>query len=276
MALVAMNLRALALALLCASCVDARINASAAPANTNAEEHEVGGKTAQEVFANDEGLRALATASCAGRVEDVALTIQQGGDPNGEGLDGVTPLIWAQSCDSLPGMEALLQGGANPDRHFYNSNAVWIAASAYRVEQLELLLRFGGDVNFVDDYGDTVLIASIRRGHNDDDWENFELLLRSEVSINQVTSRGRNFDGEGQPVERLGTAAQFAAHMLEYDRVVQLLELGCNVRLRHLARAIEVQIEDGAPTPPEQVRWRERAREMLIERGVQFPVGPIQ
>jgi hypothetical protein len=46
-------------------------------------------------------------------------------------------------------------------------------------------------------------------------------------------------------------------------------------RLRYLARTIEVQLEDEFPTPSQQARWRERAREILIERGVQFPVGPI-
>lgn len=271
-----MNVGALVLALLCASCAGALGDASAAPENVNAAEHTVGGKTAREVFARDEALRALAIASCAGQAEEAALIIRQGADPNGEGLDGVTPLIWAQSCDSLSGMEALLQGGADPNKHFYDANAVWLAADSYRVEQLELLLRFGGDPNFTADNGRTVLMAALSRGHYGEGWENFELLLRSGASINELTTRGWDTDARGQRIAWQVTVAEDAASMTEFDRVVQLLDLGYNLRLRRLARMIEVQIRDEAPLRPEQVRWRERAREMLIERGVQFPVGPIQ
>jgi ankyrin repeat protein len=90
---------------------------------------------------------ALARAACGGDAETVARLVQAGTDPDAEGLDGVTPLIWAQSCDSLIGMEALLQNGADPNRPFYHANAVWIAAMDDRVEQREsaqlVAARFG-------------------------------------------------------------------------------------------------------------------------------------
>jgi len=249
------------------SCGNPASEARTVPAAFDPATHSVGGKTAQDVFQDDD-LRALALASCAGRSEEVARILQAGADPNGEGQDGVTPLIWAQSCDSLPGMEALLQGGADPNKRFFDSNAVWLAAVDYRVEQLELLLRHGGDMSFAAADGKTVLIAAIRRGHRGNGWENFELLLRAGAPINQVTTAAWLAD-------RDTTAAEDAAYLLEFDRVVQLLQMGYNTRLRVLARIIEVQLEDDAPTPPDQVPWRARAREMLIERGVQFPVGPI-
>jgi ankyrin repeat protein len=264
----AVMLRGLFLALLCAGCIDVRTEATAtSPQEANMANHSVGGKTAQDVFSDDQ-LRALALASCAGRGEEVTRIIREGTDPNGEGLDGVTPLIWAQSCDSLPGMEALLQGGADPNKRFSDVNAVWLAAADYRVEQLELLLRYGADISFAADDGKTVLIAAIRRGHRGDGWDNYELLLRSGAPINQVTSAAW-IGGRGM------TIAEEAAHRQQFDRVVQLLELGYNVRLRKLGRLIEVQIEDDAPIPSEQVRWRARAQEMLVAMGVQFPVGPI-
>lgn len=264
------KLSGLLLALFCASCTDVGWGpAPTLPQGVNAAEHAVGGKSANEVF-GDEQVRLLAIAACAGRSEEVSNLIREGVAPDSEGLDGVTPLIWAQSCDSLPGMEALLQGGADPNKRFSDYNAVWLAAENYRVEQLELLLRYGGDMSFAAADGKTVLIAAVRRGDRGDGWENFEFLLRSGVPINQVTRAAWLFD-DGET-----TAAEDAASLLQFERVVQLLQLGYNVRLRKLARIIEVQVEDDAPIPPAQARWRARAREMLIERGVQFPVGPVE
>src|SRR5690242_9330826 len=60
---------ALALAFLCAGCLDVEADASTTPINS--AEHSIGGKTAQEIFANDEALRALAIAACEGRADDV-------------------------------------------------------------------------------------------------------------------------------------------------------------------------------------------------------------
>jgi ankyrin repeat protein len=253
----------------CMSCGPARqATIEEAPSlEENVAEHSVGGKAARDVFP-DERVRELAIAACEGRVDLVERLLREGVDPNGEGIDDATPLIWAQSCESLAGVEALLRSGADPNKRFGGVNAVWLAADSHELEQLALLIRYDGNVNFVADDGKTVLIAAFGRGHRGD-WANYEFLLASGADINAVTAAAHLAGSET-------TVAERAAALGDWDRVVELLERGYTARLRHLGRSIEVQIRDQSPTPSSQLQWRARAREMLIERGVQFPVGPVE
>ena len=73
------------------------------------------GPTLESLF-TDPAARDLARAAGDGDVEEVARLAQAGADVNAAGEDGITPLMWALSRESLAGFTALLEQGADPNR----------------------------------------------------------------------------------------------------------------------------------------------------------------
>ncbi|CAJ0938844.1 unnamed protein product, partial [Mesorhabditis belari] len=62
--------------------------------------------------ANDEGITALHNAICAGHYEIVRFLIDKHADVNAQDSDGWTPLHCAASCNNLPMVRLLVEGGA--------------------------------------------------------------------------------------------------------------------------------------------------------------------
>lgn len=211
----------------------------------------VGGKTVSEVF-SDAPVRDLAVAACRGDGAGVAAALREGVDPNARGLDGVTPIFWALACDSLPGVEALLVGGADPNLMTEPPNPISAVDVAVTRDTrlLQAVLRHGGFPSpcaFEEAFG----VGMDQRG-----WDNYYALLDAGTDIN---------------TECRGTVAEFAAALNQWDKVAELLERGYNTRLPYLGRLLQsanVQLMF-----PEQVEIMPRVRRMLEERGVRFPVS---
>lgn len=223
-------------------------------------EHSVGRMTAKDVF-EDASLRRIAEAACRGDAETVNLYASSGVNPNGSGLEGLTPLAWAVSCDSVEGVQALLKVGADPNQAIGDefSSVVYIAAGRSDPGPLKALLEAGAEANVFDLKSErTGLTQALSRGIEADDWRHWELLLEK-ADINR-------------PMDKFGgTIATYAASFNQFERVVQLLEKGYSYRLRQLGRYVEVSEGRGEPF----ATWQKKAIQILNNRGVVFPVGPI-
>jgi len=226
---------------------------------TETSEHRLNGRNVGDMF-SDTDVANLAAAACEGRTADV---LQSRGrvNPNSRGLDGITPLLWAQDCRSLAGVDALLQVGADPNQNTgggHGFTPVCIAAGLEDPAFLALLLRHGGDPDASYEGGvHTALRLAFERGMLGD-WTNYNALIEAGADINRPHA--------------MQTIAEFAAAMNYYDKVAQLLQRGYNHNLPRLA--LYVQTIHVGVMEPSQVTWAARVRSMLEERGVRFPVRP--
>jgi hypothetical protein len=109
------------------------------------EPFRLNGRSAASVF-SDSKVAELANAACDGAATRVKPLVQAGADVNGQGTQGITPLIWAMSCHNYAGISALLEQGANPNLPMANgSTAVYLAAGGSDPKILPLLLDHGGN-----------------------------------------------------------------------------------------------------------------------------------
>lgn len=224
-------------------------------------EHKVGDKTTSDVFADD-AMRRLAQAACEGDERAVRSAVQRGANPNGAGLRGITPLVWAVSCDSVVGVKALLAAGANPNQAIGDeyTSVVYMAVRRNDPGPLKALLEAGADANVYSLKSErTGISQALLHGVDTGDWRQWELML-AKVDINR-------------PYNKFGeTIAVRAANLNQFERVVQLLERGYSYRLAELGRSVETAENLIEPF----ATWQRKAIEMLKARGVVFPVGPTK
>jgi hypothetical protein len=219
-------------------------------------EHELGGKTAREVFA-DTSLASLAVAACSGHSDEVRRLAHAGVPVDAQGLEGMTPLIWAELCGNRDGVRALLAAGANPNGVTPSLHPVLVAINRSSPQILEVLLDHGGNPNAaLPDTTWTALESAFSRALEDGDWTSYEVLLSSGADIN------RRYGGI--------TIAESAAVLNVWDKVAALLERGYNRDLDRLGAIAEHA--DPAIMSAEQLRWRDSVRASLEQRGVRFPV----
>lgn len=222
----------------------------------SADEHRIGGKTAADVFASTV-VAELARAACNGDEVEVSAVLAAGANPNAQGYQGVTPLIWATQCQSAVGMRALLEAGADPNVRFGITTPVLMAAASGDPEILRLMLAHGGDANARDVGGWNALETAFSFGMQQRGWDNYYTLLAHGADVN-----ARNGS----------TIAEFAAAMNQYDKVADLLDRGYSVNLPALA--LLVQDADIETVPASQVPWIGIVRAKLEQEGVHFPVAP--
>ena len=221
---------------------------------------DVDGKTAAEAFASPR-TAALAEAACRGDASAVKREVADGADPNGVGLEGVTPLFWAQKCENLIGMKALLAAGADPNKAFPGPGGfspVGAAASAKNTEILKTLLEHGGDPNAAYTASPwTALKVAMSHALDGGGWDNYYALLEAGADIN------RRHAGE--------TIAEFAAAMGAFDKVEELLDRGYDTDLEDLGGMVQAR----AVYPPDpSAAEKAKVVELLKQRGVRFPVRP--
>jgi hypothetical protein len=224
--------------------------------------HTMGGLFADDLFARAADV-GLAKAACAGDAKSVAASVAAGADPNAIGkvatgpdgsLEGVTPLLWAIDCNSMPGIDALVSAGANPNAHgAFGQTPVTIAASLPNPTALELLLKRGGDPNAEDDQ-QSALRNEQEFGQSQAGWD---ALLAAGADINH--------GGLGD-----STVADWAVMGRDFDRVIDLLDRGYNHNLTELAH--ELSADADCPIDPTQHASWVRLVAMMKSRG--FTIEP--
>lgn len=153
-------------------------------------EHQVGGKTAEEIFVSPQ-LRALAKAGCEGDSAKIQTLVSQSVPVDGAGAEGVTPLLWALSCKNVSGVKALLEAGADPNKKAVQGMTAVLAAVNYYGPFLSLMLDHGGDPNAVyNDSQRTALEEALSHGIHTSEWDNFELLVQRGADINRAPEKG--------------------------------------------------------------------------------------
>lgn len=212
---------------------------------------------AKTIFA-DVALAELAQAGCVGDREKIKALIERGTPVDGLGVDGFTPLSWAMQCPETYSLDALLEAGANPNQLFPavdGRSLVWIAAKRNDVKALDVLVRHGGDINFIDRRGVSVLGASLRPTSEGMD-DAFYWLLDNGVDVN----------GHMQVGGVTRSAAPRAASLGWFEKTYILLERGYSTDLPGLAFGIETRRTDKAS---ENFRWQLKVHEWLKSMGIE-------
>lgn len=179
----------------------------------------------------DSGLRALARAAAAGRADEVRQLIQRGTDPNGQGKDTMTPLMWAVFARNAAGVQALLEGGAKAQMPITVTRSSGASFRVYPVEMaaryclpqiMESLLQHGADPETKDGGANTVLVEASHC------FACFKLLVDHGADVN------REIDGVAG-----NTATAHGSANRHYDTVLYALQHGYRIELDRLNYRIE-------------------------------------
>jgi|HubBroStandDraft_1064217.scaffolds.fasta_scaffold40546_2 hypothetical protein len=214
-----------------------------------------GNQTADQIFARPADA-ALAKAACRGDAAAVQAAVKAGGAPNAVGKDidasdqdpwTFTPLVWAVTCRSQAGVEALLTAGANPNQSGANGEtAVTIAVRLAYPEGLKLLLQHGGNPNAEGRFGVAALI----------------LVNSSPETLQVLLDAGADC--------RSGSGATLVGGLTDpghWQELAAALRAGCAAASSDLAYAARNAQQDDADDP-----YRDDAIAALKARGVKFPV----
>jgi ankyrin repeat protein len=219
-------------------------------------------RNASQLFV-DPDTATLAQAAAEGDDARFATAIAKGGNPNGTGGGGITPLLYVlASTQNKHGLELLLKHAANPYQNPpHNPSPLFVAAAMNDPSYLRLFLDSGASPNAIDSDGHPLLFKTIMTSR----WANMDLLLDRGVDINL-----RDSDG--------ATPALALAILKEYEQVARLLERGADPTLADKAGATVAQELGVGRLDPESLNamWRERVREILIARGVSVPPVPVE
>lgn len=134
---------------------------------------------------------ALDWATARAQLEDIALLIEHGADPNNMDMAGRTTVLHAVDSHDINSLRAILEAGGNPNptypKGMFRSSPLTAAGFAGMPTLLKLLLDFEANPNACNPEGLTAL-HSVARTHNT---ECAVLLLEYGADINAMSSNGR-------------------------------------------------------------------------------------
>lgn len=138
-----------------------------------------------EIFKNRD-VRALAKYAAEGNIKKVDELIQKGVDINAKGALNATPLLI--SMDNVDGFRRLLERGADPNVKFNDKGTIlhWLARMD-AADQMELALQYGGDPNLIaGDFDHTPAFKTLQSPTKVEIPETLKLLIKYGANINQV------------------------------------------------------------------------------------------
>lgn len=134
---------------------------------------------------------ALDWATARAQLEDMALLIKYGADPNNMDVTGRTPVLHAVDSHEVNSLRVILEAGGNPNptypKGMFRSSPLTAAGFSGMPTLLKLLLDFEADVNACNPEGLTAL-HSIAHTHNT---ECAVLLLEYGADLNAMSNNGR-------------------------------------------------------------------------------------
>lgn len=169
-------------------------------------ETRFGGMTTRDAFP-DTRLANLVDAVSKGNYAEADKQLKAGADVNQIGTDGVSALMWVMATRNLKGTEYLLKAGANPNykEEKRKASAMALAAGGDSPELLELLLRYKGDPNMLGPGDQPLLHAAVEQSRD----KNIDLLLKYGADINIVNGRGRAAPQDAVALGRYDLVAYF-------------------------------------------------------------------
>jgi uncharacterized protein len=185
---------------------------------TSSAENRIGGMTLSQAFPDAHVVK-LIEAVTRGNYAEADKQIKAGADVNYIGTEGISPLLWTifvwhEETHELKGVEYLLKACADPnyrDAKDHNS-AMYFAAGTDTPTLLELLLKYKGDPNLLGPFNEPLLHVAVGQRRK----ENIELLLKYGANIN-VRRDGSTAAQESARLGRFDLVALFLEKGLDYD-----------------------------------------------------------
>jgi hypothetical protein len=156
---------------------------------------------------------AVARAAAAGDAAQVRELVAQGARLDVHGIKNITLLEWEILHGSIPGVDVLLDAGADPSQRGVGGKTAVSDAGEYAgPDYLRVFLNHHADPNATDDDGNTPLINAMM---NEDD-EPIDMLLQAGADVNKAGALGYT------------PLIEATMGMNKYARVLRLLQMGAN------------------------------------------------
>ena len=125
--------------------------------------------TANSFFLEDsssEEYVSLIQAVADGDMAEVRRQLESGIDPDLQGVDGWTPLMWAAQDNNIEMIDLFINAGAQPDfQDFYEGTALLQAVTENQTDAIAALINGGADPNLADSFGWTPLMSAASLGN---------------------------------------------------------------------------------------------------------------
>lgn len=187
-------------------------------------------------------------------------SLNQGGNINVQGKEGVTPLQWLiYQTQDKNAVRLALTLGADPNfKDGAGDSAINTVAGAKDPDWLRIMLDAGADPNAIGRRGQPALFAAI----GEDRWDNVRLLVARGADINLAD-------------EAKTTSVHYAAYLNHYQMVHWLIEQGAQVDTysatgSSLAWRVHDSLSTMARQSPEYP-WLLKVQQQLRDKGVTFP-----
>ncbi|MCS4236252.1 hypothetical protein M2421_003436 [Stenotrophomonas sp. BIGb0135] len=190
--------------------------------------------------------------------------------------EGIPLLAWPLRTQSLEGLRAMLESGADPNarrvrqlqgKPYRDDNAMVYAAQLKDPRYLRLLLEHGGDPNTRNADNETLLFQAFISGNQ---WQNVQLLVDKGANVNE-SNRGS-----------ADTVLSWYTGRGGFKQAYWLLEHGADPTLMYVPPEVS-----GKPTrmtiaediyweitSPDHLPWQKKCQQWLIAHGVSRPPMP--
>jgi ankyrin repeat protein len=186
--------------------------------SASCSEPTFGEMTVHDAF-KDPLVAEMVEAASNGQPSVLDAKIRAGANVNYIGTEGITPLMWVipmnHHSHDVSGVRRLLEAGADPNYRDPRTqgSAIYLAAGGDRPGLLELILKFKGNPNLVGPHNESPFMTAVMQFRE----ENIELLLKYGADINFHDSFGASAPNTAVDMGRFDFVARFLDKGLSYN-----------------------------------------------------------